>query len=123
MSRGRSRVMHTCAANTLKLNATRKSSHEQPPPQTPNKVDAVTTTTSNRYALAIDIGGTKVEAALVDPNGTVLATSRFRAPTGRASSSEQLADSVRTVVRKSSAALPDGAELLGAGIGSAGPIS
>ncbi|GAA1220511.1 ROK family protein [Rhodoglobus aureus] len=83
----------------------------------------MTTTTSNRYALAIDIGGTKVEAAVVDPNGVVLATSRFRAPTGRTSSSEQLAENVRRVVRQSSATLPDGAELLGAGIGSAGPIS
>lgn len=94
-----------------------------PLPRAPNKVDAVTTTTSNRYALAIDIGGTKVEAALVGPNGVVLAASRFRAPTGRTSSSEQLAESVRTVVRQSTAALPDGAELLGVGIGSAGPIS
>ena len=66
----------------------------------------MTTTTSNRYALAIDIGGTKVEAALVDPNGVVLATSRFRAPTGRAASSEQLAESVRSVVQQSAAALP-----------------
>jgi glucokinase len=83
----------------------------------------VTTTTSNRYALAIDIGGTKVEAALVAPDGVVLATSRFRALTGRASLSEQLAHSVRTVVQQSTAALPADAELLGVGIGSAGPIS
>ncbi|MGV8911838.1 MAG: ROK family protein [Rhodoglobus sp.] len=83
----------------------------------------MTTTTSNHYALAIDIGGTKVEAALVDPNGVVLATSRFRAPTGRASSSKQLAESVRTVVLQTAAALPEAATLLGVGIGSAGPIS
>ena len=83
----------------------------------------MTTTTSNRYALAIDIGGTKVEAALVAPDGVVLATSRFRALTGRASLSEQLAHSVRTVVQQSTAALPADAELLGVGIGSAGPIS
>jgi glucokinase len=86
-------------------------------------VDPVTTTTSNLYALALDVGGTKVEAALVDRNGLVFASSRFRAPTGRASSSEQLAESVRTVVRQSAAAVPDGAQLLGVGIGSAGPIS
>ncbi|MBH0131513.1 ROK family protein [Salinibacterium sp. NK8237] len=83
----------------------------------------MTTTTSDRYALAIDIGGTKVEAALVNPDGVVLSSSRFRAPTGRASSSAQLSESVRTVVRQTVAELPDGAELLGAGIGSAGPIS
>jgi glucokinase len=86
-------------------------------------VDSVTTTTSNRYALAIDLGGTKVEAALVDPSGAVLPSSRFRAPTGRTSTSDQLAQSVRAVIQQSTAALPDGAELLGAGIGSAGPIS
>lgn len=83
----------------------------------------MTTTTLNRYALAIDIGGTKVDTALVAPNGEVLAASRFRAPTGRASSSEQLAESVLTVVRQSTAALPVDAELLGVGIGSAGPLS
>ncbi len=119
MSRLCAAVVRTCAANTLKLNATRTTANEHPSPRAPNKVDAVTTTTSNHYALAIDIGGTKVEAALVDPNGVVLASSRFRAPTGRASSSEQLAESVRTVVRQSAAALPNNATLLGAGIGSA----
>lgn len=115
--------MRTCAANTSNLNTTRTQTDARRSPSLPHKVDAVTTTTSNRYALAIDIGGTKVEAALVDPNGVVLATSRFRAPTGRASSSEQLAESVRTVVRQSTGALPADAELLGVGIGSAGPIS
>ncbi|MGV8877374.1 MAG: ROK family protein [Rhodoglobus sp.] len=79
--------------------------------------------TAARYALAIDIGGTKVEAALVDPNGNVLAASRFRHPTGRFASSAQLADSVRGVIGQTRAALPAGAELLGVGIGSAGPIS
>jgi len=83
----------------------------------------VTTTTSNHYALAIDLGGTKVEAALVDPNGAILAASRFRAPTGRASTSQQLEDNVRSVVRQSAATLPAGASLIGAGIGSAGPLS
>lgn len=83
----------------------------------------MTTTTSNHYALAIDLGGTKVEAALVDPNGAILAASRFRAPTGRASTSQQLEDNVRSVVRQSAATLPAGASLIGAGIGSAGPLS
>jgi glucokinase len=96
---------------------------EQRQNREPNRLDCVTTTTLQTYALAIDLGGTKVEAALVDPNGAVLISSRFRAPTGRTLASDQLIDSVRRVIRQSSAALPAGAELLGAGIGSAGPIS
>jgi glucokinase len=75
------------------------------------------------YALAVDLGGTKVEAALVDPSGTLLDGSRHRRPTGAASTSEQLATAVTEAVRDALAALPDGATLLGAGIGSAGPIA
>ncbi|MFN4002757.1 ROK family protein [Microcella sp.] len=75
------------------------------------------------YALAVDLGGTKVEAALVDPSGALLDGSRHRRPTGAASTSEQLATAVTEAVRDALAALPDGATLLGAGIGSAGPIA
>ncbi len=74
------------------------------------------------FALAVDLGGTKVEAALVDPEGVVLAHSRFRAPTGAERSSEALAASVDEVVAQASAALPRGAKLIGAGIGAAGPV-
>jgi glucokinase len=35
---------------------------------------------SREFAVAIDLGGTKVEAALVDSAGLVLAGSRFRSP-------------------------------------------
>ena len=75
------------------------------------------------YALAVDLGGTKIEAALVDPAGVLLENSRFRAPTGRASTSEQLAASADSVVTQALAALPEGATLAGVGIGSAGPIT
>lgn len=75
------------------------------------------------YALAVDLGGTKVEAALVDATGTVLATSRHRRPTGASSTSEQLAAAVTEAVRDALATLPADATLLGAGIGSAGPIA
>lgn len=78
---------------------------------------------TNRYAIAIDLGGTKVEAALVDSNGEVLASSRFRSPTGTTSSSDQLAAAVDTVVAAAQAALPSGSTLVGAGIGSAGPVN
>ncbi|TQL48451.1 glucokinase [Homoserinimonas aerilata] len=73
-------------------------------------------------ALAVDFGGTKVEAALVDENGAVLPESRFRAPTGAASDSQTLADAVDGVATRALATLPAGAELAGVGIGSAGPI-
>jgi len=73
-------------------------------------------------ALALDLGGTKVEAALVDSSGTVLAGTRFRATTGADQDSVGLAGAVDEVVRATSASLPDGARLIGAGIGSAGPI-
>ena len=75
------------------------------------------------YALAVDLGGTKVEAALVDDRGSLLAASRHRRPTGATSTAEQLATAVTDAVRDALAALPDGATLLGAGIGSAGPIA
>ena len=77
----------------------------------------------NTFALGVDLGGTKIEAALVDPDGIVLTASRFRAPTGHTSDSDQLAASADTVVAGALAALPSGATLLGVGIGTAGPIS
>lgn len=78
---------------------------------------------SRRYALAVDFGGTKVESALVDATGGVLAQSRHRAPTGQAATSDGLAAAVTQVVELARASLPAGAELVGAGIGSAGPIT
>ncbi|HSP75362.1 MAG TPA: ROK family protein [Cryobacterium sp.] len=75
------------------------------------------------YALAVDLGGTKVEAALVDDQGVVLAASRYRAPTGPLKTAEELAASVETVVTRARASLPVGATLLGVGIGTAGPIT
>ncbi len=75
-----------------------------------------------QLALALDLGGTKVESALVDPGGSILPGTRFRQATGQGRSSRELAASVDSVVRKAIATLPAGAELLGAGIGSAGPL-
>lgn len=73
--------------------------------------------------LAVDLGGTKIEAALVSEAGQVVAGSRFRAPTGRASSSEKLTASTDSVVAQAVATLPTGSTLVGVGIGSAGPIT
>ncbi|HYI32801.1 MAG TPA: ROK family protein [Glaciibacter sp.] len=77
---------------------------------------------STNYALAVDLGGTKVEAALVDDAGMVLPDSRFREPTGADATVEQLAESVTRAVGKARAALPTDDILVGIGIGSAGPI-
>jgi len=73
-------------------------------------------------AVALDFGGTKVEGALVDANGNVVSGSRFRAPTGGTSSSRQLEAAVTSVLDSVIGFVPAGAVVLGAGIGSAGPI-
>lgn len=73
-------------------------------------------------ALAIDLGGTKVEAALVDLDGHLVDGSRFREPTGRDSSSAQLAERVRAVVDGARSSAPRHDRIIGVGIGSAGPI-
>ena len=46
-------------------------------------------------ALAVDIGGTKVEAALIDADGVVLEGSRHRRPTGRDATREELIAAIR----------------------------
>jgi glucokinase len=73
-------------------------------------------------ALAVDLGGTKVEAVLIDHHGELLAGTRFREPTGAAKTSAELESAVTSVVRSSLETLPDGATLAGVGIGAAGPI-
>ncbi|MFJ3382919.1 MULTISPECIES: ROK family protein [unclassified Curtobacterium] len=73
-------------------------------------------------ALAVDLGGTKVEAALVSDQGVVLPGSRFRSPTGPQRSSEELQAAVDEAVTSALGALPAGATLAGVGIGSAGPV-
>jgi glucokinase len=75
-----------------------------------------------RLALALDFGGTKVEGALVDETGAVLPATRFRHPTGGTSSSAELEAAVDSVLASVLAAVPEGEELIGAGIGSAGPV-
>lgn len=79
-------------------------------------------TAQPELVLAVDFGGTKVEAALVDSNGQVLPSSRFRSPTGRTASAAELVASVTNVTTRALDALPESASLKGIGIGSAGPI-
>jgi glucokinase len=75
-----------------------------------------------RYALAVDVGGTKMEAALVAEDGLIVEGSRSRQATGREATLESLDASVVAIVEHALAALPADAELVGAGVGSAGPI-
>jgi len=75
-----------------------------------------------QYALAVDVGGTKVEAALVAADGTLSPDSRARRPTGSQATSDELADAVREVVAHALGALGEGDVVVGTGIGSAGPV-
>lgn len=81
-----------------------------------------TTTPSANLALAVDLGGTKVEAALVTDQGVVLPATRHRSPTGAGRTSEELQAAVDEVVVATLATLPSDATLVGVGIGSAGPV-
>jgi glucokinase len=79
--------------------------------------------TPTQYALAIDFGGTKVEAGLVDAHGSLLVSSRFRASTGPAATSTELSASTLRVARDALQHLPTTATLIGVGIGCAGPVA
>ena len=74
------------------------------------------------HALAVDLGGTKVEAALVGPGGELIAGTRFRESTGPGRSETELAWAVATVVQGAIDRMPAGAALAGVGIGAAGPV-
>ncbi|MCC4908317.1 ROK family protein [Microbacterium sp. cx-59] len=74
------------------------------------------------HVLAVDLGGTKVDAALVADDGTIVAGSRHRAPTGPEASAADLSDAVAGVVAQAAAALAGGDRIRGLGIGSAGPV-
>ena len=73
-------------------------------------------------ALAIDIGGTKVEAALIDRAGGRVSGSSFREPTGSTITRAGLEQAVLNVATRSFDARPAEASVIGIGIGSAGPI-
>jgi glucokinase len=75
------------------------------------------------FAFALDFGGTKVEGALVDDTGSVVEGTRFRRPTGGTSTSGELAAAVDGVIDDVLASIPAEVELIGAGIGTAGPIT
>jgi glucokinase len=73
-------------------------------------------------ALAVDFGGTKVEAALIDDTGHIIEASRHRLPTGASAGESDLVAAVDRAATAALAALPSRETLAGVGIGSAGPI-
>ncbi|MQM27012.1 ROK family protein [Glycomyces albidus] len=74
-------------------------------------------------AMALDLGGTKVEAALVRADGSVVEGTRSRAATGDAAAVDRGAAerAIEQVVRHCMAA-PEWGAVSAAGIGSAGPV-
>jgi glucokinase len=67
------------------------------------------------YAIGIDIGGTKIAGALVDPHGGIIRESRVPTP---AQDSNAIADSVVALIQE----LSEGVEVMAAGIAVAGFI-
>ena len=77
---------------------------------------------ARRLALAVDVGGTKLEAALVRADGTVVDGTRSRRDTGPAATFASMRAAIDAVVAHALAGLGADDELIGAGVGSAGPI-
>lgn len=74
-------------------------------------------------ALAIDLGGTKVEAALVSEDGSIVSGSRTRSTTGAAAASDAtVLERALVEVIAYCRALPEWGSVTAVGIGSAGPI-
>ncbi|WP_323986741.1 ROK family protein [Microbacterium plantarum] len=72
------------------------------------------------FVLAVDIGGTKLETAVVDGAGSIVAGTRSRRSTGRTRERAETVAALRDSVAASLAASP--APVTAAGIGSAGPV-
>jgi len=74
-------------------------------------------------ALALDLGGTKVEAALIGDDGTIIEGTRTRAATGASAAADRgVAESAIASVVRAAMAAPQWASVSAAGIGSAGPV-
>lgn len=72
-------------------------------------------------ALAIDLGGTKVEAALVDARGSIVPGSRVRRATGADAGHAAIEQALVDVIAQCRS-LPEWSAVTAVGIGSAGPI-
>lgn len=76
--------------------------------------------TSPPLTLAVDLGGTKVETAVVDAVGVIVPGTRHRRPTGASITADALSRIIRDAIDDTVAASPH--PVGAAGIGSAGPI-
>ncbi|MCM3658184.1 ROK family protein [Agromyces mediolanus] len=81
----------------------------------------MTTPVAEQVVLAVDIGGTKVEAALVDGFARVRGEV-YRRPTGRTSDTTTLPHAIRDVATRALDAAPPGVVVAAVGVGSAGPL-
>jgi glucokinase len=72
------------------------------------------------FVLAVDIGGTKLETAVVAAGGGIVEGTRSRRPTGRTRDRAKTVAALRESVAVSLAAAP--APVTAAGVGSAGPV-
>lgn len=73
-------------------------------------------------AVAVDIGGTKVDAALVDATGRMVPGTRHRAPTGPGQTPETFTAAIASVSRLAADAAGSAHRVVGIGIGTAGPL-
>ncbi|MBM7503633.1 ROK family protein [Agromyces aurantiacus] len=80
-------------------------------------------------ALAVDIGGTKVDAALVDATGRIVPGSRHRTASGPGQTPDTFADAIATACGRSASHAERAAgagspeyRIVGVGVGSAGPL-
>ncbi|MFJ4038448.1 ROK family protein [Microbacterium sp. NPDC090007] len=76
---------------------------------------------ASTHVLAVDVGGTKVDAAVVSLSGEVERASVTRRPTGRTADRDEIARHIREAAAEALAAVP-GARIGGIGVGSAGPV-
>lgn len=75
----------------------------------------------SNLVLALDIGGTKLEAALVNENGDVLEDTRHSLPTGNLTEL-QVEANLFEAIKGAAGNAPGGTTIMGIGIGTAGPI-
>ncbi|ALJ21822.1 ROK family protein [Microbacterium sp. No. 7] len=73
-------------------------------------------------AIAVDLGGTKLETALVTHEGAVLPGSRERRPTGPGITPDGLRAALTDAIGGTLRALPAGTHVRGVGVGSPGPF-
>lgn len=83
--------------------------------------DATPSLPAHTHVLAVDIGGTKVDAAVVSIDGEVVRGSVSRRPTGRLADRAEIARNVREAAEAALAGAPD-ARVGAIGVGSAGPV-